>query len=283
MAKAPTGRPKEAIRLERKKLALALLKANPEMPYTDIAKQTGVSILAVLRYRDEAGLPRHRDQQRTDKEKVIAYFRTHPTARIKDVCDTLGVSYYIASTARDEAGLLNKYQADDIKRQEIIDYITRNPTVRSVELVRRFDVSYTTVSEIRKSIGALGKLQRAKKRKAEVAAYCLVHPDVSVQEVAAKFNVPDFVVYRARLLAGYNPKPCEKRRELECCVCGEMFWPTTPKWSARHLRAITCSDECLRNLRAIRGIKTGLHTKQMFEVRRLIRNIRHFINEGANQ
>lgn len=278
-----TGRQKEAIRLERKKQALALLKANPEMPYADIAKQVGVSVLAVARYRDEAGLPRHKDQQRADKERVIAYFRAHPAARIKDVCDAFGVSYYIAASARDEAGLLNRYQADNIKRREIVDYITRNPTVRSAEVVRLFDVSYTIVSEIRKSTGALGKLQRAKIRKAEIVDYCLAHPHASAQEVMAKFDVPDFVVYKARLLAGHNPKPCEKRRELECCVCGGLFWPTIPKWNTRHLGTNTCSEECLSTLRATRAIKTGLNTKQMVEVRRLIRDIRQFINEGANR
>lgn len=277
------GRPCEAVRLERREQAIRLLTDNPDMSLAEVSKHVGISWLSARRYRDQLNLERHGLVQRREKEQVIAYFRANPNARIKDVCEQFNVSYYIAASSRDEAGLQNKRQEEAAKRQEIINYLALNPSVRSVELAEMFDVSFTLVSEMRKSVGALGRLQKAKTRKAEILEYFYANPSADAQEVAQRFDAPDYVVYKVRVASGHVPMKMERRRELECCVCGKLFWPTVPKWNNRRSRHTTCSETCLSAYRSARQFKTGISTKAMREAIRLSTAIRRYIKEGANQ
>lgn len=275
------GRPCEAVRLKRREQVIRLLTDNPEMSITEVANRVGISWLAARRYRDQLNLERHGLVRRKEKEQVIAYFRANPNARIKDVCEQFNVSYYIAGSARDEAGLQNKRQEEAIKRQGIINYLVLDPSVRSAELVEMFDVSFTLISEIRKSVGALGRLQKAKVRKAKMLEYFYANPNADAQEVAQRFNAPDYVVYKVRVASGHVPMKMERRRELECCVCGKSFWPSVTKWNNRRSRHTTCSETCLSAYRSARQFKTGISTKAMREATRLSTAIRRYLKEGT--
>jgi hypothetical protein len=147
------GRPKEAVRLARRKSIEDFIRSNPNTTVQEVVGKFHTTPRTVIQCRDAVGIPRLREIEEEQAKRITDFYRVNPDARIKDVCISFGVTHNTAARWRERAGIETRWEKEAAKRKEVIAFVKANPTATHAEIRNTCSCGLWTAIRCREEVG----------------------------------------------------------------------------------------------------------------------------------
>lgn len=147
------GRPKEAVRLARRKAIKDFIRLNPNATVQEVSDKFHTTPRTVIQCRDAVGIPRLREIEDEQAKRITNFYRANPYARIKDVCISFGVTHNTAARWRERAGVKTRWEKEAEKRREVIAFVKAHPTATHAEICTTCSCGIWTAIRCREEAG----------------------------------------------------------------------------------------------------------------------------------
>jgi hypothetical protein len=147
------GRPKEAVRLARRKSIEDFIRSNPNATIQRVMDKFHTTARTVIQCRDAVGVPRLKETEDERAKRITDFYKVNPDARIKDVCISFGVTHNTAARWRELAGVKTRQEKEAAKRKQVIAFVMANPTATHAEICTTCNCGIWTAIRCREEVG----------------------------------------------------------------------------------------------------------------------------------